>query len=139
MQSFFFRTSHHQSMLREMGESFNFNTFKRLLEEKKKSKEFNPAQMSGLKQRMALLEAFLDAKKQKPRFVRGQLTIVDLTDPFIDPSSACSIFEVVTRLFVRAELDTGKVLVVDEAHKVRSCPYLRCDLISHKTDTDAAP
>jgi len=42
---------------------------------------------------------------------------VDLTDTFIDATSACSLFEIVVRLFVRAEVNTGKVLLVDEAHK----------------------
>jgi len=37
-----------------------------------------------------------------------------------DPASACGLFEVLTRLFVRAEVETGKVLVVDEAHKYLS-------------------
>jgi DNA helicase HerA-like ATPase len=53
------------------------------------------------------------------RFEAGQLTIIDLSDPFIDPASACGLFEIVTRLFKRADVGTGKVLVVDEAHKVR--------------------
>lgn len=99
------------------------------LEEKRR--DFNPAQEAGLKQRMSLLESFLDKRKTKPRwprFAAGQLTIVDLSDPFIDPASACGIFDVVTRLFVRANVDTGKVLLVDEAHKVytvvRSCMIL---------------
>jgi hypothetical protein len=87
-------------------------------------KDFNPAQLSGLKQRMSLLTSFLDKNPKSPkrhptasRFAAGQLTIVDLTDPFIDPSCACGLFEIVTRLFVRCEVQTGKVLVVDEAHK----------------------
>lgn len=68
---------------------------------------------------MALLKTFTStAIRERPRFAAGQLTIVDLTDPFIDPKSACGLFEIVTRLFVRAEVGTGKVLVVDEAHKV---------------------
>lgn len=80
---------------------------------------------------MELLESFLEKspKKKDPdrasdasptRFAAGQLTIVDLSDPFIDPSSACGFFEILTRLFVRAPMNTGKVLVVDEAHKVQS-------------------
>jgi len=75
---------------------------------------------------MALLESFLfkirkDGKNAAAeRFREGQITIVDLSDPFIDPSSALGIFDVVTRLFVRAKVDTGKVLLVDEAHKVSS-------------------
>jgi hypothetical protein len=88
-----------------------------------RKKNFNPAQLSGLEQRMSLLNSFMEkhsttASQQAPRFTAGQLTIIDLSDPFIDPLSACGLFEIVTRLFVRADVGTGKVLVVDEAHKV---------------------
>lgn len=83
-----------------------------------------PNQQTALQQRMDLLESFLEKKSKSesslsPRFASGQLTIIDLSDPFIDPASACGYFEIVTRLFVRANVHTGKVLVVDEAHKVR--------------------
>ena len=54
----------------------------------------------------------------EPRFLPGRLTIIDLSDTFIDPAAACGLFEIITRLFVRADVGTGKVLVVDEAHKV---------------------
>jgi len=71
---------------------------------------------------MTLLNSFMVDRKSKSalstRFAEGQLTIIDLSDPFIDPPSACSLFEVITRLFIRTEVPTGKVLVVDEAHKV---------------------
>ncbi|KAI0347429.1 hypothetical protein BDW22DRAFT_528650 [Trametopsis cervina] len=108
------------SILREMGEKFDFNQFMRRLELKKQ--DLNPNQLTGLKQRMELLESFLDKKRQPPptRFAAGQLTIVDLSDIFIDPHSASGLFEIVIRLFVRAKLATGKVLVVDEAHKYLS-------------------
>ena len=110
-----------KSILREMGETYSFSAFQERLEEHKKN--FNPAQLAGLEQRMALLRSFLDNERttrqnSSPRFVGGQLTIVDLSDPFIDPAAACGLFEIVTRLFVRADVGTGKVLVVDEAHKV---------------------
>lgn len=72
---------------------------------------------------MSLLTAFLPPEGRKGsntnRFAAGRLTIIDLSDPFIDPASACGLFEVITRLFLRADVSgTGKVLVVDEAHKV---------------------
>ena len=58
---------------------------------------------------MALLESFMARPSQKlssrPRFVEGQVTVVDLSDPFIDAASACGIFDVVVRLFVRAKVD----------------------------------
>lgn len=89
--------------------------------------KFNIAQLTGLEQRLSLLNSFLDQtqdhKKRKPstsstRFSAGQLTIIDLSDPFLDAASACGLFEIIVRLFVRADVGTGKVLVVDEAHKV---------------------
>ena len=105
-----------------MGEDFRLSKFQAELENKKRS--FNPAQLTGLEQRLALLQTFLaSGRLKKPRFSPGHLTIVDLTDPFIDATSACSLFEIVVRLFVRAKVDTGKVLLVDEAHKVCQ-PYI---------------
>lgn len=113
-------TDNIQSILRDLGEDFRYDEFMKRLEGKKET--FNPAQLTGLEQRMALLTSFLDTRprsnSQIDRFAAGQLTIIDLSDPFIDPASACGLFEIITRLFVRAEVGTGKVLVVDEAHKV---------------------
>jgi hypothetical protein len=108
-----------QCILRDLGERFTFNAFTTKLEEQKRS--FNPAQVAGLEQRMSLLNSFMTKSRSqwpKPRFSAGQLTIIDLSDPFIDSASACSLFEIITRLFVRTDVGTGKVLVVDEAHKV---------------------
>lgn len=79
---------------------------------------------------MTLLQSFIAPRtySQLPRFAPGQLTIVDLSDPFIDPAAAGGLFEIITRLFVRADVGTGKVLVVDEAHKVRSFYLLYASL-----------
>ena len=109
-----------QTILHELGEELTYKKF--LSEVDKAKKDMNPAQKAMLNQRLALLDSFVlpDKNRQKSLFEEGQLTVVDLSDPFIDPASACSLFEIVTRLFVRSELNTGKVLVVDEAHKV--CP-----------------
>ncbi|KII95332.1 hypothetical protein PLICRDRAFT_169996 [Plicaturopsis crispa FD-325 SS-3] len=112
------------SLLRDLGEKFTYQAFTQQLEIKKR--DFNPAQSAGLEQRMALLTAFMDKTKRgnnsaaPSRFCPGQLTIIDLSDPFIDPASACGLFEIITRLFVRADVGTGKVLLVDEAHKYLS-------------------
>ncbi|KIJ59412.1 hypothetical protein HYDPIDRAFT_177831 [Hydnomerulius pinastri MD-312] len=110
------------SILRDLGESFTYQRFMRRLEEEKKG--FNPAQAAGLEQRLALLNSFIDSRgssaHKTPCFAAGKLTIIDLSDPFIDSGSACGLFEIMTRLFVRADVDTGKVLVVDEAHKYLS-------------------
>ncbi|KAG1715954.1 hypothetical protein ID866_1243 [Astraeus odoratus] len=109
------------SILRDLGENFTYEKFMKRLDERKET--FNSMQLAGLEQRMALLTSLLDTNKgakPKNRFAAGQLTIIDLSDPFIDPASACGLFEIVARLFVRADVGTGKILVVDEAHKYLS-------------------
>ncbi|KAI4520458.1 hypothetical protein K525DRAFT_286016 [Schizophyllum commune Loenen D] len=111
------------SILRTLGSKFTFSAFKTQLDVHKKT--FNPAQLAGLEQRMSILNAFMTVKpkevaEQQDRFAAGQLTIVDLSDLFIDSGSACCLFEIVNRLFIRADVGTGKVLLVDEAHKYLS-------------------
>ncbi|KAI0637943.1 hypothetical protein C8Q77DRAFT_1070335 [Trametes polyzona] len=106
------------TILRELGEKFTYSVF--LSKVTLAKKELTNMQIGYLEQRMTLLDTFVDTKKDQSteRFKAGQLTIIDLSDPFMDAGSACALFEIVTRLFVRAEVSTGKVLVVDEAHKV---------------------
>ena len=120
-----------QSILRELGDDYSYSAFMKQLEEKKK--EMNPAQKAGLKQRLDLLQTFTRQTRSVPlanssrntvtlreeeRFAAGMITIIDLSDPFVDPALAGAIFEICIRIFQRASVDTGKVLVVDEAHKV---------------------
>ena len=80
---------------------------------------------------MALLESFLHYPATGKfghynkitsglRFTSGQLTIVDLSDRLIDHYIASALFDIVVRNFERADVGTGKVLLVDEAHKVTS-------------------
>lgn len=80
-------------------------------------------QKMALDQRLSLLMGFMLREENRAhpvpkRFKPGELTIIDLSDPFVDPASACGIFEIVLRIFQREQIDTGKVVVVDEAHKV---------------------
>ncbi|TFK99077.1 P-loop containing nucleoside triphosphate hydrolase protein [Pterulicium gracile] len=115
-------------ILREMGESFSYAAFTRELSAAKKKLTFNPAQVASLEQRLSLLTPFLAGsgkfKTKRPsgiNFVPGEITIVDLSDPFIDSASACSLFNIVTRLFVKTDVGSaGKILLVDEAHKYLS-------------------
>ncbi|KDQ18206.1 hypothetical protein BOTBODRAFT_105043 [Botryobasidium botryosum FD-172 SS1] len=107
------------NILRKLGEdNYSYDAFVRELETEKS--DFNVAQHAGLKQRLKLLESFLRPSSHselEQRFRPGQLTIVDLSDSFLDPTSACGLFEIVTRQFVRADVGTGKMLALDEAHK----------------------
>lgn len=126
-----------QSVLRELGDDYTYSAFMKQLEEKKK--DMNPAQKAGLRQRLDLLQTFTRQTRSFPlantsrnamvnanamvmreeeRFASGMVTIIDLSDPFVDPPLAGAIFEICIRLFQRTSVDTGKVLVVDEAHKV---------------------
>lgn len=125
-------TSCVQSILRELGENFTYNEFLSRTELAKRN--MNPQQRGSLDQRLSLLASFVDSANPRkgPLFRSGRVTIIDLSDPFIDPSSACSLFEIITRLFVRADIPSGKVLVTDEAHKVRmriaiSLQNVRCN------------
>jgi hypothetical protein len=135
-----------KNILRQLGENYSYTEFLRQLDTHKRN--FNPAQLAGLEQRMALLKSFLEPsnhptstaatigtstnrrasvmsiasisprRPSSPRFAAGQLTVIDLSDPFIDPASAAGLFDIILRLFIRADVGTGKVCVVDEAHKV---------------------
>ncbi|KAG8898821.1 hypothetical protein FRB99_007130 [Tulasnella sp. 403] len=109
------------NVLRELGENFSFPVFKQRV--RGMTRNWNRQQKAGFDQRLQLLESFLQPTRQsEPRFRQGVVTIVDLTDPFIDYTCACSLFEIVTRVFVKTDVGTGKLLVVDEAHK-----YLKQD------------
>ncbi|KIY74182.1 hypothetical protein CYLTODRAFT_364601 [Cylindrobasidium torrendii FP15055 ss-10] len=107
-------------ILRTLGDKFTFTGFKNALASKQRT--MNTNQLSGLDQRLSLLTSLVAKGKQGvwSRFNPGQLTIIDLSDPFVDHASAASLFEILIRLFVRENVGTGKVLLVDEAHKYLS-------------------
>lgn len=48
----------------------------------------------------------------------GSLTIVDLSDPFVNENSACALFDICLSLFLENHRVGGTVLALDEAHKV---------------------
>ena len=115
-----------QQILRSMGnEEFNYKAFKRYLTEK--SSEFTAQQQAPLNLRIQLLESILlECQKGKvgtsgsikKYFKQGVITIVDLTDPFLNAASASALFDIVLSLYLETEISTGKLLVLDEAHKV---------------------
>ena len=95
--------------------SLNYLEFKRRLAKEK----FTPSQRNMLKMRMNLLESFLDldGTASKPEFKPGELTIIDLSDPFLTPSTACVLFKLGLEQFLQSRT-SGKMVVLDEAHKV---------------------
>lgn len=120
-----------QQILRSMGNKpFDYNLFKRSLQEKQDT-DFTKGQNMPLALRLELLEAMLlecQSKKKvkkglislKKHFSPQTVTIVDLTDPFINASSASALFDIVLSLYLETEIPAGKLLVLDEAHKVPS-------------------
>ncbi|KAA1084038.1 hypothetical protein PGT21_015066 [Puccinia graminis f. sp. tritici] len=113
------------TILRSMGaDRFNYNAFKN-----KMSKEpLNPGQKSSYKMRIEMLDSYLTGKKSSDvssYFKPGHLIIVDLRDPFTNSSLVIALFEIIVGLFVERHMETGKVLLLDEAHK-----YLNSDQCS---------
>ena len=101
----------------------NFTEFKRRLG----SEEFAKVQQGPLNLRLQLLESFLDSGYFAKYFKikgsgglvpePGALTIVDLSGPFVDPASACVLFDICLALFLEDRSGVGKVIALDEAHK----------------------
>jgi hypothetical protein len=105
-------------ILREMstaGGTFDYNVFKLHL----KKQKFNPAQSNMLQMRLSLLESFLDMKDicSEPKFLPGEITIMDMSCPFVDANTACILFEIGLQQYLQSKT-TGKMIVLDEAHKV---------------------
>lgn len=106
-------------ILREMAkskENFDYLDFKKQLKEAK----LDRTQVQFLTQRLDLLESFLDLNNSttKPEFNPGEVTIIDLSCPFVDPETACVLFKIGMGMFLASDAATGKAIFVDEAHKV---------------------
>jgi hypothetical protein len=105
-------------ILREMstaGGPFSYQVFKKHL----KGKKFNPAQTSMLQMRLDLLESFLDMEggTAEPHFQPGEITIMDMSCPFVDANTACILFRIGLNQYLQSKT-SGKMIVLDEAHKV---------------------
>lgn len=84
-----------------------------------------------LKMRLQLLESFLilpgkdkGIPKDTWKFNPGTLTIIDLSCPFVDADDACALFNICLSLFLENRHEGGRLVALDEAHKVRS--HLLC-------------
>lgn len=91
---------------------------------------FTRDQNGPLKLRLQLLESFLDPKTNRDHaaswnpssniwnFEPGSLTIVDLSDPFVNENDACALFSICLSLFMESRGQGGRIVALDEAHKV---------------------
>jgi hypothetical protein len=93
------------------------------------SQAFTFQQKAPLSMRLALLESLLAHKQQSEHATarlnslfnsaQGTLTIVDLSCPFVNENNACALFTICLSLFMENRGDCGRVIALDEAHKVR--------------------
>ena len=58
------------------------------------------------------------AKRNIWDFKAGELTIVDLSCPFIEEGAACALFNICLSLFLEGRQNVGRLVALDEAHKV---------------------
>lgn len=116
-------------VIREMamsGSSFDYKHFLRCLSEI----DWVKGQEAPLNLRLQVLESFLTPSSAtkattKPAateniwaFEPGTLTIVDLSDPFLSADDACCLFSICLSIFLEERAKCGRVIVMDEAHKV---------------------
>jgi hypothetical protein len=124
---------------------FNYAGFKTILE----NEHFIKSQMMPLSMRLQVLESFFEpgsvpgapARKSNSgsadiwNFPPGGLTIIDLSCPFVGPEDACALFNISLSLFLKDRHKTGRVISLDEAHKVRDLfSVLRLDTCQLLTD-----
>ncbi|KAH7101548.1 P-loop containing nucleoside triphosphate hydrolase protein [Auriculariales sp. MPI-PUGE-AT-0066] len=103
-------------IVREIGpENFSYEEFKRRIKQEK----FDPKQQMMLTQRLRLLDGFVQPLSRPIRsyFSPGDMIIVDLTDPFLNGEFASLLFDIVLSSFMGWNCPTGKIVVLDEAHK----------------------
>lgn len=121
-------------ILREMattGAPFSYPIFKANLE----NEGLQPGQKVMMDMRLNLLESFLDpcctkatntaSKGTTDLFTTspGTLTIVDLSDPFLDSSTTCTLFSILLDIFLASRPASGLLVCLDEAHKfMKSTP-----------------
>ncbi|KAF2023671.1 hypothetical protein EK21DRAFT_80342 [Setomelanomma holmii] len=93
---------------------FDYNLFK----ERLTMEYFDPKQTAMLQMRLGLLESFLDTTNllPEPKYRPGEITIIDLSDPFVTPNTACILFKLGMERFMQSRVQ-GKMVVLDEAHK----------------------
>jgi hypothetical protein len=107
-------------IIREMAtrdERFDYGVFK----EHVRRQRFSPDQENMLKIRLDLLESFLDLNgtyRDDMLFKPGEITVMDMSCPFVDVNTACIMFKCGLQRYLQSKA-SGKLVVLDEAHKVR--------------------
>ncbi|KAL1597158.1 hypothetical protein SLS60_008740 [Paraconiothyrium brasiliense] len=105
-------------IIREMAtasDRFDYRVFKAHVRQQR----FTPDQENMLKIRLDLLESFLDLQgtnRDDMLFKPGEITIMDMSCPFVDVNTACIMFRCGLQRYLQSRA-SGKLVVLDEAHK----------------------
>jgi hypothetical protein len=118
-----------QRILRQMaisgqGRGFNYGEFLGHLD----AASLTADQQRPMRLRLDLLQSFMrwpptksDLKKKAPQTLLslqpGNLTIVDLSDPFLDDATVCMLFDICLSIAKEKRPRCGLVVALDEAHK----------------------
>ncbi|KAJ7255111.1 hypothetical protein B0H12DRAFT_540731 [Mycena haematopus] len=103
-------------IIRNIGfDAFSYTEFKRRIN----LERLDGKQKAMIELRLNLLDAFLrpGAPQIQSYFNAGSLVLVDLTDPFLDGLTAAVLFDIVLGTFTQWQTASGKIVVLDEAHK----------------------
>ncbi|KAM3415888.1 hypothetical protein BST61_g9390 [Cercospora zeina] len=109
---------------------FDYKRFRSLLDKEVLSRE----QLAPMNLRFSLLESFMHPGDLPPRPMEtwrpkpkknhklfdlkpGSLTIVDLSDTFLDAATACLLFDICLGLVKSQRPTSGLIIALDEAHK----------------------
>lgn len=122
-----------RSLIREMAMEqgsagkFTYTSFR----ERLAAQHWVVGQEGPLAMRLQLLDSFMAPNTQWTQSTRpaasetdiwdfkpGSLTIVDLSDPFVSSDDACVMFSICLSLFMEKRGQCGRVVAMDEAHKV---------------------
>ncbi|KAF2852060.1 hypothetical protein T440DRAFT_467291 [Plenodomus tracheiphilus IPT5] len=95
--------------------SLDYINFKKLLEKER----FDSTQRNMLDMRLGLLESFLHITGEAAslEYLPGEITIMDFSDPFVTPNTACVLFKLGLDRFLQSSQSAAKLVVLDEAHK----------------------
>lgn len=121
------------TILRGMGVTdFDYDEFKYRMQ----TEDLNTDQRNHFQMRIEMLDSYLTSTGRSAQacFKAGRLVIVDLRDPFMNSSMVSALFEIVVDLFTEAKISSGKVLLLDEAHKylgeTNSCSKFTTSIVS---------
>jgi hypothetical protein len=122
-----------QALLRISTDGFDYSQFIKTLT----GQLYTPTQKALIDIRLSYVNSFLFEYSKvkysnmvpvKNYFKSGTMVIFDLSDPLVDSSFVCSLFQIISDLYIRFTIqDTGKMLVMNDSHN-----YLTTALTSKK-------